>query len=297
MADTRYRLPRLAIVFTPNQKPEELPPLARAAEQAGLDDLWIWEDCFAHGGMTTAAAALATTERIPATVGLLPAPLRNVALTAMEIAGLHRMFPGRFSAGIGHGVQSWMTQAGAGVQSPMTLLTEYLTCLRRLLDGDTVTFDGRYVQLDHVRLAWPPTTPVTIPVGGKGPKTLAYSARHGDGTLLATALTVDEVRSRCELIHRTRANTPGQHPIAAALITATGPGCEHRLATERARWGRPGTTVGVAGTADRIATEVLALAAAGATTVAIVPTADEPDLTNLVEFVGTQVRQQLIERG
>jgi len=51
-------------------------------------------------------------------------PLRNVALTAMEIATLARLFPGRLTAGIGHGVQDWMGQAGAKVESPMTLARE-----------------------------------------------------------------------------------------------------------------------------------------------------------------------------
>ena len=41
-------------------------------------------------------------------------PLRNVALTAMELATVERMFPGRFVPGIGHGVLDWMGQVGFG---------------------------------------------------------------------------------------------------------------------------------------------------------------------------------------
>jgi alkanesulfonate monooxygenase SsuD/methylene tetrahydromethanopterin reductase-like flavin-dependent oxidoreductase (luciferase family) len=36
-------------------------------------------------------------------VGLLPVPLRNPALAAMEIATVARLFPGRFRPGLGHG--------------------------------------------------------------------------------------------------------------------------------------------------------------------------------------------------
>ena len=45
-------------------------------------------------------------------IGLLPVPLRNVALTAMEIATLDRLFPGRLVPGVGHGVLDWMGQVG-----------------------------------------------------------------------------------------------------------------------------------------------------------------------------------------
>ena len=37
----------------------------QAAESAGVAQLWLWEDCFAEGGLTTAAAALAWTQRLP----------------------------------------------------------------------------------------------------------------------------------------------------------------------------------------------------------------------------------------
>ena len=56
-------------------------------------------------------------------------PLRNVALTAMEIATLARLFPGRLTVGVGHGVLDWMSQVGGRVESPMTLLREYTAAL------------------------------------------------------------------------------------------------------------------------------------------------------------------------
>ena len=85
-------------------------------------------------------------------VGVLPAPLRNVVITAMEIATLEAMFPGRLRVGIGHGVQDWMRQAGAAVASPLTLMREYVSALSDLLAGQSVTVDGRYLRLADVRL-------------------------------------------------------------------------------------------------------------------------------------------------
>ena len=83
-------------------------------------------------------------------IGLLPVPLRNVAITAMEVATLDRMFPGRLSVGVGHGVQDWMAQVGARVGVAADAAAEYVDALRALLRGERVTTDGRYVRLDDV---------------------------------------------------------------------------------------------------------------------------------------------------
>ena len=110
--------PALGITFVPTLPPEDLHAMAVAAEEAGLDELWVWEDCFKESAIASAAAALAWTSRLRVGIGLLPVPLRNVALTAMELASLERMFPGRLIAGVGHGVQFWMEQVGASVRGP-----------------------------------------------------------------------------------------------------------------------------------------------------------------------------------
>jgi alkanesulfonate monooxygenase SsuD/methylene tetrahydromethanopterin reductase-like flavin-dependent oxidoreductase (luciferase family) len=129
----------LAAIFPPTQPPEKIGAVAAAADTAGLARLWVWEDCFKESGIATATAMLAATSRVNVAIGLLPVPLRNVALTAMEIATVARLFPGRLTAGIGHGVQEWMSQVGARAESPLTLLREYTTALYALLHGESVT--------------------------------------------------------------------------------------------------------------------------------------------------------------
>lgn len=146
---------------------------------------------FPRRGISAASAALAWTERVRVGVGLLPVPLRNVAVTAMETATLHRLFPGRAILGVGHGVQGWMGQVGARAESPVTLLREYLEALRALLGGERVSTDGRYVKLDGVALDWPPTRAPEVLTGATGPRTLRLSGEAADGTIL-TAATAPE---------------------------------------------------------------------------------------------------------
>jgi len=188
------------VVFRPQSPPEQLRAAVEAADAASVGELWLWEDCFLEGGLSTAAAALAWSERITVGIGLLPVPFRNPALAAMELATLARLFPGRLTVALGHGIQEWMRQVGAAVDSPMTLLREHTTAVRALLAGETVDVRGRYVSLDKVALDWPPSSPPTLLVGARGPKTVALAAEVSDGVLLDSVTDPDVVRRARELV-------------------------------------------------------------------------------------------------
>ncbi|MFI6658995.1 LLM class flavin-dependent oxidoreductase [Streptomyces sp. NPDC050523] len=284
----------LGAVFRPQLPPERLRAVARAADEAGLEELWLWEDCFLEGGISAAAAALAWTERVRVGVGLLPVPLRNVAVTAMETATLHRMFPGRAVVGVGHGVQDWMGQVGARVESPLTLLREHLLALRTLLRGERLTTSGRYVRLDDVGLDWPPSAPVPVFAGATGPRSLRLSGEAADGTVLTAATTADGVRRARQLVDEGRESagrTADPHEVVVYLLATTGPDAVARLRAAQAEEGlEPAPDLGVAGDAGTVAKAVQRLAEAGADTVILQPTGEEPDPEGFVRFVAEEVR-------
>ncbi|MFF1745522.1 LLM class flavin-dependent oxidoreductase [Streptomyces mirabilis] len=283
----------LGVVFRPQLPPERLRAVARAADDAGLEELWLWEDCFLEGGISAAAAALAWTERVRVGVGLLPVPLRNVAVTAMEAATLHRMFPGRAILGVGHGVQDWMGQVGARAESPVTLLREHLDALRALLRGERVSTDGRYVKLDGVALDWPPTGAPEVLAGATGPRSLRLSGAAADGTVLTAATGPEGVRRARRLIDEGResAGRTDHHRVVVYLHTATGPDAAARLRAEiEANGEDPLPEHGVAGDAGAVAKAVQRLAEAGADTVVLQPTADERDPEAFVRFAAEEVR-------
>jgi alkanesulfonate monooxygenase SsuD/methylene tetrahydromethanopterin reductase-like flavin-dependent oxidoreductase (luciferase family) len=283
----------LGAVFVPQFPPERLREFARTADDAGLEELWLWEDCFKESGVASATAALAWTGRLRVGVGLLPVPLRNVALTAMEIATIERLFPGRLAIGVGHGAQDWMGQAGARVASPLALLREYMVALRRLLDGEEVTTEGTYVRLDRVALDWPPSPPPALLAGAIRPRTLRLTGELADGTILPSEASPDDLREAREHIDEGRAAAGRQdsgHPLTVFLLTATGPDAERRVRADLQTDPKDPAEVSVAGDARAVAEAVGRLADAGATTVVLQPTADEPDPEGFVRFVAREVR-------
>lgn len=278
---------RLGFAFTPPMPPERIRPVARAVEAAGLDELWVWEDLFTESGIATAALALGATERISVAIGLMPVPLRNVALTAMELATLERAIPDRLIAGIGHGVLPWMAQVGARVASPVTLLREYAEALRGLLDGETVTVDGRYVHLEGAALGWPPLRRLPLMIGGSGPVTQRLAVELGDGLLLANTLTLDEVVTAAAIQNSAA-------PLVITVIAATGDTAAERVEADLLSWrpdATPDTTrfAAIGGDAAAIAALLNELAELGVTNVAIEATRDEPDVDGLIAFLGREV--------
>jgi 5,10-methylenetetrahydromethanopterin reductase len=144
----------------------------------------VIEDCFLSGGLTMASTALAATQALGVGVGLLPAPVRNPAIAAMEIATLGRIHPGRFEATLGHGVPAWMEQIGALPARRLAALGETATAIRGLLAGEEVTTDGPHVKLSKVALQQAPRVAPPVLIGTTGPKGLALAGRCADGILL-----------------------------------------------------------------------------------------------------------------
>lgn len=195
---------RLGVVFTADRQPEELPAFAVAAEEAGLDEVWVWEDCFYAGGISASAAALATTERITVGLGVMPVVFRNPVATAMEIATLARLYPGRFIAGLGHGVPGWMEQIGAMPAKPMRALEETTSSIRRLLDGERFSLEGEHVSLHDVGLEHPPGVRPPVALGVRRPVGLKISGRSADGTILGEPSSPAYIRWARERIEEGR---------------------------------------------------------------------------------------------
>ena len=255
----------LSAIFTPDQPPEQILPVAAAAEAAGMTHLWVWEDCFKESGIAAATAMLATTSRLTVGIGLLPVPLRNVALTAMELATVSRLFPGRLMPGIGHGVLSWMGQVGARAESPLTLLREYTSALYALLHGETVTVHGRYVNLEEVALDWPPAVPPPLLVGGVKPRTVALAGELADGVIISSGPSPGEIRATAGHFRASRPDGAG--PGDVVVFTQAG-------ADSRAR---------------DIAAMVSEYAAAGATHVAVNAGERDADLERFVTLLAREV--------
>ena len=174
----------------------ELLEACRVVEAAGWDSLWIDDHLLADEGdsrdgklegWTTIAALAVLTERVR--LGLLVGAntFRNPGLTAKLATTLDQLSNGRVVLGLGGG---WFEREhdafgidfGSGFGERLDRLDEAVGLIRRLLDGETVTHDGRfYTMRDAVCEPRPIQSRLPILIGGSGPtKTLRTTARYAD---------------------------------------------------------------------------------------------------------------------
>jgi alkanesulfonate monooxygenase SsuD/methylene tetrahydromethanopterin reductase-like flavin-dependent oxidoreductase (luciferase family) len=205
---------------------------ARAAEHAGLSSLWIIEDYFQPGAYTLAAAAAAVTERIVIGLGVVNPYTRHPALIAMETAALAGIAPGRVVLGLGSSNRKWIEeQMAIPFKTPLRGLREGVEIVRRLLDGQRVTYAGEVFAVHDVALEAPPPAPVPILLGVKGPRALALAAEVADGVHCSVLASPAHVR-------RVRATTSSRSRDDFAVITYVPVAVSDDRAQARA-WVRP----------------------------------------------------------
>jgi alkanesulfonate monooxygenase SsuD/methylene tetrahydromethanopterin reductase-like flavin-dependent oxidoreductase (luciferase family) len=167
-----------------------------AADAAGFDSLWFDDHLLADEGIpsapklegwTVASAAAALTTR--ATIGHLVVAntFRSPGLLAKMAATLDHVSGGRAVLGIGAG---WFEEEhrafgldfGGSAGDRIDRMGEAVGLVRRLLDGEVVTHDGRFYHLADANCApLPIQRPLPLLIGGSGPrKTLPLVARHAD---------------------------------------------------------------------------------------------------------------------
>ena len=168
---------------------------ALAAERAGLGSVWVIEDYFHPGAYALAAAAAAVTERIVIGLGVVNPYTRHPALVAMETAALAGIAPGRVVLGLGSSNRKWIeAQMAIAFKTPLRGLREGVEIVRRLLDGQRVTYTGEVFSVQDVGLDTPPPAPVPILLGVKGPRALALAAEIADGVHCSVLTSPGHVR-------------------------------------------------------------------------------------------------------
>ena len=104
----------------------------------------------------------------------------------MELGTLDLIAGGRLIAGYGAGVRYWMQQMHLDYRSPLSAMREAVEITRELLTGETSCYQGRYFQLDNVRLGFTPLrSSMPIYLGAEGPKALQLSGEVADGSILS----------------------------------------------------------------------------------------------------------------
>ncbi|MHA1974763.1 MAG: LLM class flavin-dependent oxidoreductase [Candidatus Hodarchaeales archaeon] len=125
---------------------------AKYAEEKGFEAIWQAESRLARVATVPLSAMAAVTKKIKLGTGVVNNLTRNVALMAATFSTMDQMAPGRFICGIGAWWEPLASKVGAPRKKPLKLMREYVTVMKKLLNMETVTFDGEFVHVDGIRL-------------------------------------------------------------------------------------------------------------------------------------------------
>lgn len=112
---------KLGVVVPASADPADVLDLARRAERAGVDSVWIADSFVGDDleALTMMAAVTAVTEHVEVGAYMLNASLRDTALLARMVSSLERLAPGRIRIVLGTGWdRSDYDALGTGFPSP-----------------------------------------------------------------------------------------------------------------------------------------------------------------------------------
>jgi probable F420-dependent oxidoreductase len=167
--------------------------LAEHAEALGFDSVWVGDSVLARPrfeALTTLAAVAARTRRVQVGTAVLLPMLRHPIVLANQVANLDLVAHGRLILGVGIGgnnpaVAQEFAACGVPISRRVGMFEETVTLMRRLWTEPEVTFQGRYFQVQSVRLGLRPLQPSGVPLwlAGSGDNALRRVLRLGDGWL------------------------------------------------------------------------------------------------------------------
>ncbi len=166
---------------------EEQAQVAQEAARLGYTSIWTPETTGYDAFQTCAIRWEATRQVVPGglTTGIAVSPvaLRTPMSLAMGGGTVSARTGGRFILGIGSGgLYREDERRALGIKgSVIGLMRDYLTIVRALVAGETVTYEGKSLTVRgaHLAIEPPPRTPVHL--GALGPQMLRLGGERADG--------------------------------------------------------------------------------------------------------------------
>jgi 5,10-methylenetetrahydromethanopterin reductase len=155
------------------------PELARAAEAAGFDQLWVSDDLFLRGVWPILSACALATSRIELGTCIVNPYTCHPAELAMQAAALDELAGGRFNLGIAAGAGEFLGWVGIAQERPLAVTADAIRALRSLFAGERPQQAG-WASEAYMRFA---TRPIPIYLGAMSPRMHRLIGEVADGGL------------------------------------------------------------------------------------------------------------------
>jgi 5,10-methylenetetrahydromethanopterin reductase len=156
-------------------------------------------------------AAVMSSKRIKVGAGTANPYTRHPAVYAMSMATLAELAGERCFLGIGAALRPQEKLLGRVVGDDLKRIREATMVIRRLLAGQTVTFEGETINVKDLSLDFNPEVNVPIYLGGVGPKMVHLAGEIGDGFVASGGSSVAYLKDAVRWM-REGATSAGRRP-------------------------------------------------------------------------------------
>jgi 5,10-methylenetetrahydromethanopterin reductase len=185
---------RLGIYFDGFSPTSEMLEISQQAEAAGADSLWFAQHMGYREALIMAGAVAGVTKAIKLVPTAITPYLWRSLPTAMSLATLDELAPGRIKIAVSVGNLLNLGESGVEVTKPVRVLGEYVHTIRAHLAGGSVRFDGELEKLRGSHMEFGKDAQIPIYIASTGPQVLNLAGRVGDGVLLSGGLTLESCR-------------------------------------------------------------------------------------------------------
>lgn len=183
-----------AIGFVPGHPPE-FSDCCKAAEDLGFEKIGVVDSQAIYPDVyVSCALAAQATSRVSLGPRVTNPVTRHITTTASALLTLHELAPGRVFAGVGTGDSSLMNIGMRPVK--LSVLSEFVTSLRKLLQGETVKHQGA-----SLKLTWGKSN-LPIYIAAHGPKALELAGAVADGVIIGTGVGREIIQDATDALSR-----------------------------------------------------------------------------------------------
>ncbi len=198
------------------KSPAELLQEVPAAEALGLGSAFISERWNIKEAVTLSGAVAAASKSLGIATAATNHNTRHPAVTASYATTMHRLTGGRFTLGLGRGIEPLFDAFGVP-RITTAQMEDFVQLLRRLFRGELVIgHDGPAGKFPVLHLDSSFDEDIPIGVVAFGPNTLSLAGRAMDMVVLHTFFT-DETVERCVHTVRDAAERAGRDPAEVRI--------------------------------------------------------------------------------
>ena len=188
--------PSIGLNLYNGMEAREIERLSEKAEKEGFGSVWISEDPYLRDIVPLVSLMAKSTTNARIGTSILNIYTKHPVYLAMAAATLDEISNGRLTLGIGRGVRSLIeNELHIKYGSYHSYAEEYLICLRKLLNGEEVTYEGKQIKITRAKLrAFPKDHTIRTLLAAIGPKMLQLGGSLADGVILNSCSSVEHAK-------------------------------------------------------------------------------------------------------